>query len=175
MKCLLIEGRGSLVCHHHLRMTPELLHTQMAHGSKRTPVWGQERGIKIGDILQEACASSFLLRRQSGEGLEGSLWFSAQYCTPPTSIIQCIFRTQGIGVLISWMFSWNCHFTCLLRLTQWKQLENVEQSSTIVLPGCSQETVAHRDFQTCSKVRPPTPEPTGLFVTLLYNQYLQVF
>lgn len=68
IKSLLIEGRGSFICHHHLEMAPRHLHTQMAHSSKSTPVWGWEKTIKIGEVLKEALSSQLSIKKAKWGG-----------------------------------------------------------------------------------------------------------
>lgn len=105
MKCLLVEGRGGLLCRHHLTMAQELLHTQMVHSSKRTLVWGWQKRTKIARVLKETLTNQpsikeAMWRRQGRQLLR---YFSSTI--PLSSIIQIRFRAQGIGDLIPWPFS----------------------------------------------------------------------
>lgn len=68
MKCLLVEGRGRLVPHHHLVMALQLLRTQMVHGWKRTLVWGWERRTKGGGLLKEPVTSQLSIKKAKWRG-----------------------------------------------------------------------------------------------------------
>ena len=128
MKCLLTEGRGSLVCHHHLERTPA--HTDGSQ-FRTNPGPGRERRFQVGEVLKAFHWESKVGRRERKQGLR----YFLQDCPPTDGPPQVVFlnypnyiQTSGNwGFDFLYVFS-NFHFTGMLRLNQWKQLRNAEHS-----------------------------------------------